>query len=49
MISDMSQGGLESLIPKKSDGGNESEEEIEFRLPDVTGGMPKRQPVDLSR
>ncbi len=49
MISDMSQGGLESLIPKKSDGGNESEDEIEFSLPDVTGGMPKRQPVDLSR
>lgn len=49
MISDMSHGGLESLIPKKSSGDEESEDEIEFRLPDVTGGMSKRQPVDLSK
>jgi len=49
MISDMSQGGLESLIPKKSGGGEESEEEVEFRLPDVTGGVSGKQPVDLSQ
>ena len=49
MISDMTHGGLESLIPKKSDGSDGSEEEIEFRLPDVTGGMPKKQPIDLSQ
>src|SRR3989344_688634 len=49
MISDMTHGGLESLIPKKGSGGEESENEIEFRLPDVTGGMPKRQPVDFGQ
>ena len=49
MISDMSHDGLESLIPKKSDKGDGPEEEIEFRLPDVTGGIPKKQPVDLSQ
>ena len=47
MISERSKGGLESLIPKKRGGGEESENEIEFRLPDVTGGMPRKHPVDL--
>ena len=48
MISDM-HGGLESLIPKKNDGTETPEEEIEFRLPDVTGGIPKEHSVDLTR
>lgn len=48
MMSDMN-GGLESLIPKKNNGTEESEEEIEFRLPDVTGGIPKEHTVDLTK
>ena len=43
MISEMQGGGLESLIPKKDGDANvppiNDENEIEFRLPDVTGGM----------
>ena len=51
MISDMSQGGLESLIPNKKNNGTDegSEEEIEFRLPDVTGGIPQSHTVDLDK
>ena len=51
MISDMSQGGLESLIPNKNNNGTDerSEEEVEFRLPDVTGGIPQSHTVDLDK
>lgn len=46
----MTPGGLESLIPKKNNEENISEEEeIEFRLPDVSGGMPKPHSVEFSK
>lgn len=45
-------GGLESLIPKKNNQGDDQvtfsieEEEIEFRLPDIGGGLVGSQPKE---
>ncbi|MEX2053968.1 MAG: ParB/RepB/Spo0J family partition protein [Candidatus Colwellbacteria bacterium] len=49
----MQGGGLESLIPKRSNGDNgnhpldDTEEEVEFRLPDISGGQAVNPPREL--
>ncbi|MDP3953390.1 MAG: ParB/RepB/Spo0J family partition protein [bacterium] len=53
MISDMQGGGLESLIPKKSYNGGDNDinddtrQEIEFRLPDISGGQKAAAPREV--